>query len=234
MNYASLVRSTLTTVIKCHPDFVRISPRIIMYAPVDHFTKYVVIHNRTASRYFIVEWCVNFLCEPQSRHDYHLGRIFCRLGRSTRFKLKGTGGIFEVDDPTMAQDFADQIGSEILPIFRSLDTFEKMSEFVSSYSGPFAGSREAWETIVTVAMGDIPKAQKIWRSADTDTRRWRVPRMFDGNPDLEEWCRLEAPLMAGDRSALIKLLHEWEYFQVKGTKIERHWKSTPFPIESPT
>lgn len=226
-----MLRGVISHVIERHPNFKRVNNRTIVYTPIEHFSKYIEIHNRTASRYFIVRWWINCLCEPSSRCDIKLGRLWGTLGRSTRFRPKGANGKFEVDDPTMADDFADQIEEKIIPLFESMDDFGKIRDFSLTHDAPFHGSWETWTTLIAVAMGDISAAQRIWRSADTDKIRWQVPNMFNDHPDFGEWCRLEEPLMAADRTALIKLLHEWERFQTTGTKLERHWTSTPFPIE---
>jgi len=47
----------------------------------------------------------------------------------------------------------------------------------------------------------------------------------------DQWCLLTEPLMAGDRVALARLLHDWETTNIIGMKLEPYWLSTPFPLE---
>lgn len=232
MSYGAAVRKVISGLRERHPRFVPLTPRILLYAPAENCSKLVVLENRGSRGYFTVEWRINIMCEPDARTGISLGRSWGLVGRSTRFKPKGQGGLFEVDDPTMAEDFADQIEAEVMPLFDSLDTFGKTVEFVLAHQYFPIGSWVPWRALMTAACGDIPEAQRLWRSCDTDQVQCRVPQTWPDHGNYDEWCRVAEPLMDGDRAALAKLLHEWEQREVLGTKLERYWTSMPFPLET--
>ena len=83
-----------------------------------------------------------------------------------------------------------------------------------------------------VALGEIPAPQAEWRLV----REEYVPGMVfeeEGRQCYyDQWCQLTEPLMSGDRAALARLRHNWESFNVVGTKLEPPWHPTPFSLES--
>lgn len=231
MNFESGVRQVIKKLRDRHPRFVPMTQRILIYTPVFHHSNVLVLEARARQGYFTVEWRINTFCEPKSKGGLRIGRTFGLIGRSTRFKPEGRGGLFEIDDPTMADDFVDQVETKVLPIFHSLDTFRKVAEFEMSHPDLHVTKTARWKALMNAALGDIPTAQKLWLSCNTDEYSWLVPRMTEEWYDYKEWCRIPGPLMKGDKAALVKLLHEWEAREIRGTKVERYWTPTPFPLE---
>lgn len=232
MNYASELRKIISKLKFRHPRFVSVTPQILIYTPFQHHYGLLVLTGSPTQRYFTVEWQINILCEPDSRPGIKLGRMYGLVGRSAHFKPPGKNGLFEIDDPSMADDFFDQIEVEVIPQFNRLDRFDKVIDFEINFQDMYVTKTARWKSLMSAALGDIPTAQKLWRSCDTADYSWRVPRMTEEWGEYEEWCRISGPLMKGDRVALANLLHEWEGRGVRGTKVERYWTSSPFPLES--
>ena len=85
--------------------------------------------------------------------------------------------------------------------------------------------------IVHIAAGDLEAARAIWH----ERQKWHANRAFPPGTRADRWrLQLDAvaePLMAGDRPALAKMLHDWEAPYVRGTELEPFWEPTPFPLE---
>lgn len=231
MKFEAEVRKVIRKLRERHPRFVPMTPRVMIYTPVFHHSSVILLNAHASRGYFTVEWRINTFCEPKSQAGLRVGRTFGLIGRSTRFKPEGRGGLFEIDDPTMADDFVDQVENVALPVFHSLNTFGKAAEFEMTNPDLHVTKTARWKALMSAALGDIPTAQKLWLSCNTNEYCWRVPRMTEEWYDYEEWCRISGPLMKSDKTALVELLHEWEAREIKGTKVERYWIPSPFPLE---
>ena len=86
--------------------------------------------------------------------------------------------------------------------------------------------------LVYIAVGDLEAARKIWHEQEPLYRG----KTYHPDSLLHRWqAQLDAvaePLLAGDRPALARILHDWEAANVSGTEIERYWEPTPFPLET--
>ena len=107
MSYGAAVRKVISGLRARYPRFVPLTPRVLLYTSAEHCSRLVVLENRGRRGYFTVEWRINIFCEPNTRSSIRMGRTWGLVGRSRRFKPQGQDGLFEVDDPTMAEDFAD-------------------------------------------------------------------------------------------------------------------------------
>ena len=231
MSSAPQIKRLARPLLERHQNLVMVAGNIACYRPVTHCTRYIYINNHPKRGYFTVEWHVDTLFEPSESAYIALGRTFGLLGRSLRYRPKGQTGLFEWDDPTMPGDFVDQVEAEILPLFDSLDTLEKTIAFLRPHpQNPFA-VHPPWKTLMHVALGEISAAQEAWQTVMNHYVSGTVVQEARGQRIYDQWCLLTEPLMAGDRAALARLLHGWEASNVIGTKLEPHWRSTPFPLE---
>jgi hypothetical protein len=231
MSSSTQLRRLLRTLMQRNSDLVLLSGRVLGFVPATHFGRCICIDNHPSRGYFGVEWQMHHFFEPMFGSSVKGGRTRCPIGRSTRYKPKGQGGLFEWDDPTMPGDFIDQVEAEILPLFRSLDTLEKSVQFVATYPHLPLNVWPLWMALTHVALGNIAAAQELWRPLIPEYVAGRISKNEDIQYQHDQWCRLTDPLMAGDRAALARLLHEWEARQIIGSKLEPYWKPTPFPIE---
>ncbi|WP_267357473.1 MULTISPECIES: hypothetical protein [unclassified Methylobacterium] len=85
--------------------------------------------------------------------------------------------------------------------------------------------------IVHIAAGNLEAARAIWH----ERHAWHAGRSFPPSSRAHRWqtqlAAVAEPLMAGDRPALAKILHDWEAANVRGTVLEPYWEPTPFPLE---
>lgn len=231
MSSAPQIKRLARPLLERHNNLVMVAGNIACYCPVTHCTRYIYINNHPKRGYFTVEWHVDTLFEPAVDAYIALGRTFGLLGRSRRYRPPGQNGLFEWDDPTMPGDFVDQVETEILPLFDSLDTLEKTIAFLRPHpQNPFA-EHPPWKTLMHVALGEISAAQATWQAVMHQYVTGTVLQDVRSQPLYDQWCLLTEPLMAADRAALARLLHGWEASNVVGTKLEPHWRSTPFPLE---
>lgn len=225
------LQALLRIIVSSNKNFVRLTSNVVVYLPVHHLGRFVVFQNWPSRGYCCVDWHMNHLFEPTlpGRLDY--GRTSGMLVRSPRFQPKGAGVIFEWDDPTMVLDLCEQIEGTIVPLFNSASDLRDSVPFVGNYPQNRLSLWDPWLTLTHIALGNIDVAQKIWRrqlnTYDNKNIKYSDARFVIHN----QWCRLTEPLMSGDRTALIRLLHEWESSHVVGTKLEPFWQSKSFPIE---
>jgi len=85
--------------------------------------------------------------------------------------------------------------------------------------------------IVYIAAGNLNAARAIWH----ERQAWHIGKSFPPGSRPHRWqtqlAAVGEPLMAGDRPALAKILHDWEAANVRGTELEPYWEPTPFPLE---
>ena len=231
MSSAPQIKRLANPLLQRHDNLIMVTGNIMAYLPVTHWSRYIRIHNRPKRGYFTVDWWVDTRFEPGHYAFISRSGACALIGRSLQYKPKGQTGLFEWDDPTMPGDFIDQVEARILPVFSSLDTLEKTIAHLRSHQHNSFAEYPPWKTLMHVALGEISAAQAEWQSV----MHKYVPRtsVSDASSDYvyEQWCLLTEPLMAGDRAALARLLHDWEATNISGTKLERYWRSTPFPLE---
>lgn len=85
--------------------------------------------------------------------------------------------------------------------------------------------------IVYIAAGDLEAARKIWHEQQPLHARRTFPPGSLPHRWQTQLTAVADPLMAGDRPALARILHEWEAANVRGTELEPYWEPTPFPLE---
>lgn len=232
MSSATQIKRLTKPLLERHNNLIMARGNVMTYLPVTHWSRYIRIHNRPKRGYFTFDWWIDTRFEPGHYAFISLSGAFALLGRSLQYKPKGQNGLFEWDDPTMPSDFIEQVEAEILPVFSSLDTLEKTIAYLRSHDHNSFAQHPPWKTVMHVALGEIPAAQAEWQSV----MHKYVPGIIipDASSQYvyDQWCLLTEPLMAGDRVALARLLHDWEATNMIGTKLEPYWRSTPFPLEN--
>lgn len=82
---------------------------------------------------------------------------------------------------------------------------------------------------VDIARGELDAARAACAELATGKTRWSMPLMHDEFVRVTETlCPL---LAANDRTAMARLLHEWEAYTVEKLKLDGVWERTPFPLE---
>lgn len=133
-------------------------------------------------------------------------------------------------DPTTIQEAIAVIEAVALPKLRFYGTPEG---YATLPPRPHTVHNEPYEDrmIVHIAAGELEAARKIWH----ERQLWHAGKSFPPGTRADRWrlqlAAVAEPLMAGDRPALAKILHDWEAANVRGTVLEPYWEPTPFPLE---
>lgn len=132
----------------------------------------------------------------------------------------------------MIADAIDVIEKEVLPLLRSINTLEAHAAFYRPRFDGYQVESPEHRLLVDIALGNLDAARASCRELEGEYR---------DNKHLDWWLyqnnrtivmTVAEPLFAGDRAALAKILHGWEADNIRGTKLERYWEPTPFPLET--
>ena len=159
------------------------------------------------------------------------------IGRSRRFKPAGEGGVWDWDDPTIADDFVGQIETEVLSLLRSLDSIERIVAYILSQEmrGYSFNKDHIWMCLTNAAFGEFAIARKHWDLITPSFReRYEKQKAIGGEPIsnyLKSWVAVGEGLQTGDHMTLAKLLWENERTEADRFKLGRHWQPTAFPFQ---
>lgn len=122
------------------------------------------------------------------------------------------------------------INEDAIPKLKLLSEIEGYSTLLSGGNRWYREDIED-RMIVHIANGDLEAARAIWH----ERQLWHAGKSFPPGTRADRWrlqlAAVAEPLMAGDRPALAKILHDWEAANVRGTELEPYWEPTPFPLE---
>lgn len=133
--------------------------------------------------------------------------------------------------PGVQETFVARVNDEILP---RMQTAQTIDGFVRHVSEPEFSARRLADHVdtdirVDIARGDLDAARTKCRALHE--RCTRDPESYWGRIWRRTTDRAGPLLEAGDRPALIALLHEWERELIGNLGLEAIYESTPFPLE---
>jgi len=133
--------------------------------------------------------------------------------------------------PDIDESFITCVSEQILPCIRSTQTLDDFVQLVSE--ADFITSRLAehvdTDIRVDIARGDLDTARTKCRALQE--RCARAPDSYWGRIWRRTTDRAGPLLEAGDKPALIALLHEWERELITRLDLEAIYEPTPFPLE---
>jgi hypothetical protein len=246
---AAKVKRLVRPLLKRNPDLALVGKDTLWLQPIHKFGRHIHFR-RGKSQYFTLSWHLSPLFTPALWIGPNPGAFDDRIGRSTirpandpisrsRPSLYRTEnilfhsgtGLWEYDDESLQDDLILQVEGA-LRLMRSLDTLEKCSAFLRSYSIKRMSQIEHWPMMLDLAAGDLDAARDIWigvRERHRPRSRKGLMPFFD---QIEtRWSELDVPLMSKDRVGLATLLKRWESENAHSIGIENLCAQTAFPFE---
>lgn len=235
---AQQIRALSAPLIDRNPDIAFTGGKFLCLQGVGHIARQIRIYDRPIRGYFTLEWRLTELYIRGDKFDFGgYGRSIGMIGRSRPFMPAGEDGVWDWDDPTIAENFVDQIETAVLPFLRSLDTIDKLLTFILSQEmrGYSFCKDHIWMCLTNVALGELSIARKHWDLITPSFReRYEKQKAIAGEPMsdyLRSWVAVGEALLAGDHMTLARLLWENERTEADRFKLGRHWQPTAFPFQ---
>ena len=225
MTTTKQVKELVRPLIDRHRDLV-LCGRYLCLTPFDHFARRILIDRCSHPDLFVPSWSLTELFIPEGDLQSY-GRCNWSIRPSHR-----AGRAWCASDPTTAADFVEVVENETLPLLRSLDGFQACVDFALKHPATARWIGYEWSVMLHIAEGDLDTARREWE--------WIGQKYVRGGKDLfpecqyiyDEYYELGALLIADDRKGLAERLHRFEARAVVGTKMEPHWRRSPFPLEA--
>lgn len=200
--------------------------RFLLRMPVRHISCGIFIERSSNPDSFWPSLVANALFYSNFRNEIRIGTYSEPLSRTS----PSSTACWLWSDPTAICDAIDVITTYALPKLSLYGTIEGYSSLLDGsqrfYSEPLED-----RMIVYIAAGNLDAARTIWHHQQSR----RAGKLFPPGSRAHRWqmqlATVAEPLMAGDRPALAKILHDWEAANVRGTELELYWEPTPFPLE---
>lgn len=226
MTNARQVRQIFRALSAIDPSLKEMRVRFLLKIPVNHFSCGIFIERCSDPDCFLPSLAVSALFYVALCSEIRVGGYSEPIFRPEKFHTK----YWLWSDPTAVGNAIDVIGDFVL---QKIDHLSKIEGYASLLIGDNRFYKEPAEDrmIVHIAAGDLEAARAIWH----ERQLWHAGKSFPPGTRVDRWRRQLAavaePLMAGDRPALAKILHDWEAANVRGTELEPYWEPTPFPLE---
>lgn len=216
MTTAADVKKVVQPLLQRNPDLVLVG-RMVVIKPVHHVLRGVYIDRTSAASMFNPLWAAMILFNRWGTFSPHWGdRVY--------------GGFLGLGDTDLADKLCDAIEHEALPVLRPVQSLEDFVMFAGSERFPRGNFNQypVLSMFVHIALGNLAAARHgcdyISKAAKEDD---------DPDSDYRRYATEICPLVeAGDRTGLVRRLHDYEEWSVKRMKLEKYWTRTPFPIEA--
>lgn len=248
MTTAKQIKALFRPLVERNPDIVRID-RTLWLVPVHHVAFRITVDRSSEADRFSPQWNMtsiagadaSFYTGPEWSHGAFLPEKYDPLPfeywknpnllkESINLLMKRKSWSWSRSD--VIEKFTAVVEADVLPLLRSLDTYERFAAF---YRASIAPNGLHWPDVgmyVDIAVGVLEPARKRWDECALVYERIRN----DPSPSVQrkraKFLALGDPLRAGDRATLASLLHRWEAENVAGAPYEPHWQPTPFPLET--
>lgn len=121
MTASQLIKRHIAPLLRHHPDIEFVGRWLVM-KPIKHVLRGVVMLSRDHDSYFVPQWAVAHFCEPVGNFPLNWGD---RLYRDSP-------GLWLWDDPEMPEYFLSKLESEVLPVFRSIQSLDDLVAYVET------------------------------------------------------------------------------------------------------
>ena len=220
------VKAVVRPLLARHSDLFYVR-RTLCIRPVRHFARMVLFDACSSADICVPQWILLNTFLPTVRVASIIGRCSDDLTPP-----EPRGGLWCWSDPTMAGALAERVDAFALPLLRSLDTFERSLWFGIGHMTQRGTLDPSERVVMDIASGDLDAARRIWGKVGRSYVPGEVLRWTGLQPRYDQYCRIGPLLLADDRPALSKLLHEWEAANMRGSPLEPHWEPTPFPLDA--
>lgn len=221
MSRKAKLKALAKPLLERNPDLVQLGDMIVM-KPLDHILRTIYIGRTRSADMFHPVWAIYPLCFPTENHPYSLGDEI-KLNRY---------GLWLLDHPGIAEDFADRVEKQALPRMRAIETLADLYKFKADLSEPrpsLIGS-PLCKTYVDAATGRFGEASALIDRFRRNPAEWSrmtvTPEHFGVLTDV-----FQPALQRDDRKAVAALLRDWESFTVSHKGLEKYWQPSPFPFE---
>ncbi|MGO4403786.1 hypothetical protein AB4Z10_05900 [Bosea sp. RAF48] len=213
------IRKLLDTVAARHDDLIVRGPFLVL-APLRHVLRSISIDRSSDANHPSFYWHIGHAFNPFGS----LQGLCCDI-----FWLPKGGPRFW-SDAGFTEAFVETVEQRILPMLRRVQTIDDMfhveGEPRSYQYDNWLNNYEPYQLHMHAAFGRLDQAATVaekiknWHLA----KNWRQPEFIYAN-------QLGALVAAGDRKAVIALLHEWEEDFVRRKDLLSIYERTPFPLE---
>jgi hypothetical protein len=229
-----MVKKLLRPLVDRRPDLAY-ARRMVFFTPVTHYLRGAIFVSGSYGQYFTV---VNFV---DQLFNGGWGALYNDAYGSLTQAYKHTFEASWTKDPEQASfDISDLVERDA-PVEHIVtsEEYERWPHYM-----PSEGTT-AWFAVYVLGAcirGDFDVATEWADKYLARTLSWNK-RFYRENviDATDEYLRLHdtnytrliylSRLLKKDRGAIIPLLHEWEALKVQRLKIEKYWKSAPFPCE---
>ncbi len=191
----------------------------IFYHPIQHMINRIDIIRTSEANHFRVIWkfCPTFSTGFTLEWE--------------RWFVPGSHHFWFWSTPDIGEKFIACVNEQILPHIRNTQTVDEFVQLVAKADFITTRLVEHVDTDIRIdiARGDLDTARTKCRALHQ--RCARAPDSYWGRIWRRTTDRAGPLLEAGDRSALIALLHEWERELIKELGLESIYEPTPFPLE---
>jgi hypothetical protein len=226
MTNARQVRQIFRTFSAVDPSLKEMRVRFLLKTPVCHFSCGVFIERCSDPDRFLPSLAVSALFYAALCGEIRIGNYSEPIFRPEHSQAP----CWLWSDPSSLGDAIDVIRDFALQRIDRLSTVEGYADLLIEDNRFYKEPAED-RMIVHIAHGDLEAARAIWH----ERQLWHAGKSFPPGTRADRWrlqlAAVEGPLMAGDRRALAKILHDWEAANVRGTELEPFWEPTPFPLE---
>ncbi|KQP03994.1 hypothetical protein [Methylobacterium sp. Leaf93] len=228
MTTARQIKGLSAPLLARNADLLDAGKNTLWLTPIDHVGRLILIDRTSDADSCAVSWHIVEFFTPETTSWFGLGRYGDRIGRSKHFP---GGWGWRWSDPTIYEDFIERVETDILPLFRSLDTTRKCLEFKRGDPERSGYLNRYWHLGACVALGEIERARELLSRLKAH-RIGGQPAESPAQQRMYERLRaLDQPLSSGDRAALCTLLAQWEAENLVGSPLEPYWQRNAFPLE---
>jgi len=191
----------------------------LILCPVNHIINQLAIWRTSEARHFEVIWH----CCPAFADSFTTWWHVTFLQAPSQLWFWSTPGIHEI--------FIARVNEDILPRMRAAQTIDGFLQHVSEpeFSARRLINHVDTDIRVDIARGDLDTARMKCRALHE--RCARDPESYWGRIWRRTTDRAGPLLEAGDKQALIALLHEWECDLISRLGLDAIYEPTPFPLE---
>lgn len=195
-------------------------PSFIVVKPVRHVIRRLWIDRSGEADYPRFFWAVGHAFNPMMAKGIWAEQFQIPRGLPNRWS-----------QPGMREAFIDLVENAIVPMLRSVETFDEMFTIDTKFRSAILDGwlqYEPYQMHFLAANGRFEEAIAIYKSMKDFDRSPENPRRRAYAFVTDDLAPL---LLANDKPGVAALLHRWEQATIQRNGLEAIYESTPFPLE---